>query len=92
MAAAIVGVNAEGIKGQAIVPTGTGFANTTAFTVTVSGPSTSQNDIKVTGTSSGGGAIDPKLTITLNAPGPVTVHIVCGSDDISETTDIWNAG
>lgn len=87
--AAALQLPTEANVGDDIVIEGTGFEDSTAYTVVVSG--LGSFGIKFGGTTSGGGAVDTtnKLTITPNEPGNLEVTVSDGSSTVSGTIQIW---
>lgn len=92
MAAALQVVASQG-KRDALVVKGTGFADTQAFTVKVSGPTTSSPDITYGGTTSGAGAIDTTgaLEIVPNNGGIMTVTVDDGTTTVVTEVEVFES-
>lgn len=75
--------------GESFVVTGTGFANTTAYTVTVNARGNA--DVLFGNTTSGGGAVDTtsKLTITPSKAGLIHVTVSDGTSSVTGTIKVW---
>ena len=89
---AIAGATAQQRVGESILVTGTGFANTTAYTVHISTPDESE-DVVMKGVSSGGGAINMATdggSFVPQSDGFYTVKVVCGSDTLSCTVEVFS--
>lgn len=90
MAAAIV-VPDSVVVGTPITLTGTGFANTTAYTAEFSNPEETGHAV-FKGASSGGGAIAFATdggVFTPQVGGVFTVRVVCGSDTLESACQVF---
>lgn len=78
------------IVGQELVIAGTGFANTTAYTIDIGLPGPSQPSLKLKGTTSGAGAITATgvATLTPGAEGVCSVRVSDGTSTVSGTVKI----
>jgi hypothetical protein len=88
---ALAGATVQQRIGAPILVTGTGFANTTAYTCTITTPDETE-DVVFKGSSSGGGAINLATdggTFTPEIEGFYTVTVVCGSDTLSCKVEVF---
>lgn len=78
--------------GDEVVIKGTGFANSTAYTVNIS--KDGNNDVKFQGTTSGGGAVDTtnELTITAGSEGIIYVSVTDGTSTVKGQIPVWRVG
>jgi len=94
MAAAVPDI-ADKTIGDSLAITGTGFANSTAYTMTVKLPGPGSPSIKIKGTTSAGGAITDTSAIAeiqLANAGEVTVIVSDGTSTVTKTFRVWHSG
>jgi hypothetical protein len=90
MAAALVLTPAQVAKNHPVVISGTGFAFTTAYTITISNPDETES-VTESGTTDGAGAFTSAGNFTFQPEheGVWTVKIVCGADTLTVTTQVF---
>ena len=91
--AAALQVADQMICGEELVIDGTGFANTTAFTVDLTLPGIGAPSITLKGTTSGAGAITGSdvATVIPSAEGIITVKASDGTSTVTSTVEVFRS-